>query len=61
MPQTKYDHTVADKDAAKELVAKTETIKGVKFVNVSTDFSAVVVTHGEDYDEAAFKEAIGIS
>ena len=61
MPQTKYDHTVADKDAAKELVANTETIKGVKFVNVSTDFSAVVVTHGEDYDEAAFKEAIGIS
>ena len=61
MPQTKYDHTVADKDAAKELVAKTENVQGVKFVNVSSDFSAVVVTHGDDYDEAAFKAAAGIA
>ena len=60
MPQTKYDFTVADKEAAEELVKKTEGVQGVKFVNVSTDFTTVVVTHGDDFDEAAFKAAAGM-
>ncbi|OBX79478.1 hypothetical protein A9308_00050 [Moraxella atlantae] len=61
MPQTKYDIKVGDKAAADEFVKKTETVKGVKFVNVSTDGNMVVVTHGDDYDEAAFKAAAGIA
>ncbi len=61
MPQTKYDvPTALSKEEGKELVANTESIKGVKFVNISVDGQAIVVTHGDDYDEAAFKAAAGI-
>lgn len=60
MPQIKYDHKVADKTAADELVNKTENVQGVKFVNVNLDGGTVVVTHGDDFDEAAFKAAAGI-
>lgn len=60
MPQTKYDFQVADKAAAEEFVNKTENVQGVKFVNVNLDGGTVVVTHGDDYDEAAFKAAAGI-
>lgn len=60
MPQTKYDVNVGDKAAADELVKKTENVKGVKFVNVGADGNGIVVTHGDDYDEAAFKAAAGI-
>ena len=38
---------------------KTEDIKGVKFVNVNPN-GTIVVTHGDDFDEAAFKAAAGI-
>lgn len=60
MPQTKYDVTVGDKAAADELVKKTENVQGVKFVNVGADGNGIVVTHGDDFDEAAFKAAAGI-
>ena len=60
MPQIKYDHTVADKTAADELINKAENLKGVKFVNVNLDGGTVVVTHGDDFDEAAFKAVAGI-
>lgn len=60
MPQIKYDHKVADKAAAEEFVKKTEGVKGVKFVNVNLEGGTVVVTHGDDFDEAAFKSAAGI-
>ena len=60
MPQTKYDFKVADQAAADTLVKNTEEIQGVKFVNVNIDNGSVVVTHGEDFDEAAFKAAAGI-
>lgn len=60
MPQTQYDIPVGDKEAADAFVAKTENIKGVKFVNVGASGHGVVVTHSEDYDEAAFKAAAGI-
>ena len=60
MPQIKYDHKVADKTAADELINKAENVKGVKFVNVNLDGGTVVVTHGDDFDEAAFKAVAGI-
>ncbi|AWY21558.1 hypothetical protein [Moraxella bovis] len=60
MPQSQFNLTVADQAAADALVAKTETIAGVKFVNVNIDKGTVVVTHGDDFDEAAFKAAAGI-
>lgn len=60
MPQSQFNLTVADQAAADALVAKTETIAGVKFVNVNIDKGTVVVTHSEDFDEAAFKAAAGI-
>ena len=59
MPQIRYDVPVGDKAAADELVKKTENIQGVKFVNVGADGHGIVVTHGDDYDEAAFKAAAG--
>lgn len=60
MPQTKYDIQIGDKAAAEEFVKKTENVQGVKFVNVGADGNGVVVTHGDDFDEAAFKAAAGI-
>lgn len=60
MPQSQFNLTVADQAAADALVAKTETIAGVKFVNVNIDKGTVIVTHSEDFDEAAFKAVAGI-
>lgn len=60
MPQTSYQAQVTSKDAADQLVADTESVKGVKWVNVNIDQGTIVVTHSEDYDEAAFKSAAGI-
>lgn len=59
MPQTKYDVKISDKDKAEEIKKNTESVQGVKFVNVNIDH-CIVVTHSEDYDEAAFKAAAGI-
>ncbi|WP_201576548.1 hypothetical protein [Psychrobacter sp. H8-1] len=60
MPQTTYQAQVTSKDAADKLVADTENLQGVKWVNVNIDKGTIVVTHGEDYDEAAFKSGAGI-
>lgn len=60
MAQTQFNVAVADQAAADALVAKTENITGVRFVNVNVDKGTVVVTHGDDFDEAAFKAAVGI-
>lgn len=60
MPQTKYDVQISDKALAEEIIKKTEELKGVKFVNVNIDHGSIVVTHSEDFDEAAFKAAAGI-
>lgn len=60
MPQSQFNVTVADQAAADALVAKTEAVAGVKFVNVNVSSGTVVVTHGEDFDEVAFKVAAGI-
>ena len=59
MPQTKYDVPIADEATADEIIKKTEDIKGVKFVNINPN-GTIVVTHGDDFDEAAFKAAAGI-
>lgn len=60
MPQSQFNVTVADQAAADAIVAKTENVAGVKFVNVNVDKGTVVVTHGDDFDENAFKAAAGI-
>ena len=54
MSQSQFNLTVADQAAADALVAKTENIAGVKFVNINVEKGTVVVTHGDDFD------AIGI-
>ena len=59
MPQTKYVLPIADQATADEIIKKTEDIKGVKFVNVNPN-GTIVVTHSDDFDEAAFKTAVGI-
>lgn len=60
MPQTQFEVAVADQAAADAIVAKGENVAGVKFINVNVDSGLVVVTHGEDFDEGAFKSAVGI-
>lgn len=60
MPQTKYDVQISDKALAEEIIKKTEELKGVKFVNVNADNGSIVVTHGDDFDEAAFKAIVGL-
>lgn len=60
MSQSKFEATIADQAAADSLVAKTESVAGVKFVNVNVDSGLIVVTHDDSFDEAAFKAAAGI-
>ncbi|MFW2177800.1 MULTISPECIES: hypothetical protein [unclassified Moraxella] len=60
MPQTKYDANVASKADAEAIVNKAENVQGVKFVNVSEDGKTIVVTHGDDFDEAGFKAVAGL-
>lgn len=59
MAQTKYDIVIDNKDDAEKFAEKTGSIQGVKWVNVNVG-NCVVVTHGDDYDEEAFKAAAGI-
>lgn len=60
MPQSQFDVKVADQAAADQIVANTESVAGLKFVNINVDAGTIVVTHGDDFDEAAFKAAAGI-
>lgn len=60
MPQTQFEVAVANQATADAIVAKGETVAGVKFVNVNADSGLVVVTHSEDFDADAFKTATGI-
>lgn len=46
------------KSDADRLVEQTSSVAGVKFVNANADDGFVIVTHGDDFDEAAFKAAI---
>ena len=40
------------------LVAKGETVAGVRMVNANHDDGRVVITHGDGFDIAAFKAAM---
>lgn len=60
MAQTQLQAQVADQAAADAIVKKGEGVNGVLFVNVNVDSGAVVVTHDDSFDEAAFKAATGI-
>lgn len=60
MAQSQFTTTVADQAAADALVAKTENLPGVKFVNVNASSGVIVVTHDDSFDEVAFKQAAGI-
>ncbi len=60
MPQTLYQSTITDKESADKLVADTIDIAGVRWVDVNITHSTIMVTHDEDYDEAAFKSIAGV-
>lgn len=46
------------KSDADRLVEHTSSVAGVKFVNANPDEGYVVITHGDNFDEAAFKAAV---
>lgn len=59
MAQTKIAVSgMASKNDADKLVAATDSVTGVKFVNANVEGGYVVVTHGDNFDEAAFKAAV---
>lgn len=60
MAQTQLQAQVADQAAADAIVQKGEAVDGVLFVNVNANTGVIVVTHGDGFDEAAFKAATGI-
>lgn len=60
MPQTQIKSSINDKAAADAVVSKGEGVAGVKFVNVNIETGAVVITHDDSFDEAAFKAATGL-
>lgn len=59
MPQSKINVSgMTGKSDVDRLVEQTANVAGVKFVNANADDGFVIVTHGEDFDEAAFKAAV---
>lgn len=60
MAQTSYDLKIDDPNAAKDLVAATSNIAGVKWVNINIDKGTVVVTHSDDFDEVKFRSVAGL-
>ncbi|EGK09342.1 hypothetical protein HMPREF0476_1006 [Kingella kingae ATCC 23330] len=60
MAQSKFTvGGMGGKADADRLVEQTSSVAGVKFVNANHEGGYVVVTHGDDFDEAAFKAAVG--
>lgn len=58
MAQTKITvGGMSGKADADRLVEQTSSVAGVKFVNANFEGGYVVVTHGDDFDEAAYKAA----
>ncbi|WP_304334617.1 hypothetical protein [Conchiformibius steedae] len=47
-----------DKGDADKLIAQTEAVAGVRWVNVNVDAGFVVVTHTDAFDDAVFKAAV---
>ncbi|GAA0324453.1 hypothetical protein [Psychrobacter aestuarii] len=60
MPQTSYELTVTDNKTAEKITQEGGNVQGVKWININADKGTIVVTHGEDYDEAAFKSIAGL-
>ena len=59
MPQTKLQVTgMQDKSDAKKLIEIGETVANVKLINANFETGVVVVTHGDGFDEVAFKAAV---
>lgn len=59
MAQTKIDITgLSSKADGDKLAEQTAGVAGVKFVNVNHEAGYAVVTHGDDFDAAAFKAAV---
>lgn len=59
MPQTSYQTGISDKDTADQIISDGNNVQGVKWININTEKGLIVVTHSEDYDEAAFKSIAG--
>ncbi len=59
MPQSKIAVSgMKSKQDGDRLVEETSSVAGVKFVNANHEEGYVVVTHGDNFDEAAFKTAV---
>lgn len=59
MPQSKMSVSgLNGKEDAEKLVNATADVSGVRFVNVNLAQGFIVVTHSDDFDEAAFKAAV---
>lgn len=60
MPQSQFNASIADQAAADAIIAKTENLTGVKFVNINVDTNVIIVTHDDSFDEESFKSVAGI-
>lgn len=59
MAQSKITVTgMTSKQDGDKVAEQTSSVAGVKFVNVNYEAGFVIVTHGDDFDEAAFKAAV---
>ena len=59
MAQSKIDVSgMTSKQDGDRLVEATSNVAGVKFVNANHEGGYVVVTHGDDFDAAAYKAAV---
>lgn len=59
MAQTKIDvGGLTNKADGDKLAEQTSGVAGVKFVNVNHEQGYAVITHGDDFDLAAFKAAV---
>ena len=60
MPQTSYQVAITDRELAEKINKEGSDVQGVKWININPDNGTIVVTHGDDYDEAAFKSIAGL-
>ena len=60
MPQTSYQVAITDREVAEKINKEGSDVQGVKWININPDNGTIVVTHGDDYDEAAFKSIAGL-
>lgn len=59
MAQSKINVSgMTGKEDADRLVEQTSSVVGVRFVNANFEQGFVVVTHTDQFDEGAYKEAV---